>query len=735
MPDLNEMDGPVSEGSEWPEVKGLLVTAIILVLVQVMFRAGFYIQNPAPFYLVAVVFAVSSGGLRSGFISAALVLGHALYFFSTHGRLFNYTNYNLWNLVLLAVAVPIVTLIVGSLRQRKQADQAPEGLLAREQAARAEAESAYRRSAFLAEASQVLSGSLDYETTLKTLARFAVPQFADYCIVELIEDDKSLRQVAVAHVDQTQEEALREFRRRYPFDPGLPYGSAKVVRTGQPDIVFDVNRPWLETSARSPENLDDMARIGIASYICLPLKARGRLLGVISMAMSVSGRHYQPEDLSLAEEMARRAALAVDNARLYSEAQEANRAKDEFLATVSHELRTPLNAILGWTQILLSREQDPVARRALEIMERNAKAQAQLIEDILDASRVITGRLRLDIRPVDLTSITRAAIETVRPAARAQGVDLQTKIDPSDYTVNGDANRLQQVFWNLLTNALKFTPPGGTVEVTLRSSDSADSPQAQLVITDTGDGISAHFLPHVFDRFSQADSTTTRRHGGLGLGLAIVRHLVEMHGGTVEAHSEGEGQGATFIINLPLAQGESGGDGARAQVAQDTYMLAQSQAAEDRSAAEPGATPNGNPDIASDNGERSRLKGLSILLVDDDSDTLEMLTMVLERAGAEVIPARSAREALASFQLLKPGVIVCDIGMPDEDGYELLCKIREVESAQGERVPAVALTAYARAEDGARAAQAGFDRHVAKPVEPDDLVSIIASLADRATIA
>ncbi|HKY03761.1 MAG TPA: ATP-binding protein, partial [Blastocatellia bacterium] len=650
MPDLNETDGPVSERGEWPELKGLLVTVIILVLIQVMFRAGFYVQNPAPLYLLAVVFAVASGGLRSGFISAALVLGHALYFFSTPGRLFNYTNHNLWHLVLLAVAVPIVTLIVGSLKQRREAKQAPQGLLSRGQSPRAGAEAAHRRSAFLAETSQVLSGSLDYETTLKTLARLAVPEFADYCIVELIEDDKTMRQVAVAHIDQTQEDALREFRRRYPFDPNLPYGSARVLRTGEPDVVFDVNRHWLETSARSPENFDDMLGIGINSYMCLPLRARGRLLGVISLAMSVSGRHYQPEDLSFAEEMASRAALAVDNARLYREAREANHTKDEFLATVSHELRTPINAILGWTQILLSREKDPVARRALEIVERNAKTQAQLIEDILDASRVITGRFSLEIRPVDLASIIEAAVETVRPTARAHGVDLQTKFDSSDYTMNGDANRLQQVILNLLTNALKFTPGGGTVEVALRPSDSADGRQAQLVISDTGEGISAEFLPHVFDRFSQADSTTTRRHGGLGLGLAITRHLVELHGGTITAQSAGKGQGATFTVNLPLSQDKS--DDARATVAQGSYALAQSQTAEGHdsqgnNAGEPVA--NGDPDSATGDGEPSRLKGLSILLVDDDADTLEMLSVVLERAGAEVVTARSAREALGSF--------------------------------------------------------------------------------------
>ncbi|HTG36155.1 MAG TPA: response regulator [Thermoanaerobaculia bacterium] len=401
-----------------------------------------------------------------------------------------------------------------------------------------------------------------------------------------------------------------------------------------------------------------------------------------------------------------RARLLVLEQAARKQAEEANRTKDEFLATLSHELRTPLNAILGWVQVLRTGKLDPAAgARALETIERNARSQAQLIADLLDVSRIITGKLRLDFKPVELRRIIDSALETVRPAADAKGILLDISIGPLASPVLGDADRLQQVIWNLLSNAIKFTPRAGRIEVRLRE----EGGNAVIRVSDSGIGIRPDFLPYVFDRFRQAEGSITRTHGGLGLGLSIVRHLIELHGGTAEVDSRGEGEGATFTVRLPL----------RAELAEDDPL--------DRTGI--GMKPPGlfsTPDL---------LAGVRVVVVEDEADTRELLSLSLQQCGAEVAAFGSVPEALASFDLVVPDVLLSDIGVPGEDGYSLIRKVRMREPALGGNVPAAALTAYARAEDRLRALEAGYQTHLAKPVDPSELIATIARLAGRTALA
>ncbi|HVF89648.1 MAG TPA: ATP-binding protein [Blastocatellia bacterium] len=392
--------------------------------------------------------------------------------------------------------------------------------------------------------------------------------------------------------------------------------------------------------------------------------------------------------------------------QIESELQESSRLKDEFLATVSHELRTPLNAILGWATMLRAGQlEEDVSNRALETIERNAKLQAQIIDDLLDVSRIITGKLRLNVQAVDLAPAIEGAIEAIRPAANAKGIRLQTVLDRGLGPILGDPDRFQQIMWNLLSNAIKFTPRGGRVQVSLVRVNS----HVEVSVSDTGQGINPDFLPYVFDRFRQADSTLTRAFGGLGLGLSIVRHLVELHGGTVSVFSEGEGKGATFKIDLPL------------WVTQDMDLYKP----DEKRDPEPRATPGLDTITA------PSLDDLSILLVDDDADTRELLSRILKMFGARVTVVASASEAVTAIQDIKPDILVSDIGMPEEDGYSLIRKVRAAEVGVPGWMPAVALTAHARAEDRLRALSAGYQAHVTKPVEPAELATVIRSLIRR----
>ena len=743
---------------------------------------------------------------------------------------------------------------------------------------------------FLAEASTALSSSLDYETTLATVARLAVPQFADWCGVDMADEAGTLRRLAVAHIDPAQIEWAHEIYQQYPPDPADPQGLYQVLRTGASEFYPDIPDELLVAGARDENHLAIMRQIGFRSVMLVPLKMRERVLGVITFVNTETSRPHTAEDLALAEDLARRAALAVENARLYraerrtreaaertsdrlarlqavstalsqaltpqqvatavieqgissldahagtvvsldeagarlelvttigfppglvekwqqfdlespvpladavrenrpvliesfsgaserypmlgplasitgshalvafplnvkgrtiggmglsfprpqsfdeddlsfllalaqqcaqalerarlyateqrlrAEAETANRLKDEFLATVSHELRTPLTAIVGWSSMLRTGDFDrPTTARAIETIERNALAQAQIIEDLLDVSRIITGKVVLDARPVELSLIVEAALDSVRPAAATKGIALRSDAEAGVgvAAVWGDPARLQQVMWNLLANAVKFTPAGGEVAVRLGRTAS----HVRISVADTGQGISQEFLPYVFDRFRQADGTSTRTHGGLGLGLAIVRHLVEIHGGTIVAESAGAGRGANFTIELPVADGERGG----AAVAQ---KLSASPA-----------------EVAAAVGRAQELADLRVLIVDDEPDARLLLQTIMEQSGARVCVAASAAEALTALREFKPDILVSDIGMPHEDGYALLSRVRALSPEEGGRIPAVALTAYAQEADRLRALLAGFQVHVAKPINPTEFVAVVVGLA------
>lgn len=399
-----------------------------------------------------------------------------------------------------------------------------------------------------------------------------------------------------------------------------------------------------------------------------------------------------------------RAKLLVQEQTARAEAEKLNRLKDEFISTISHELRTPLNAILGWAHILRTTKVDETRmQRALETIERNARSQSQLIDDLLDISRIITGKIRLNVRAVDLSPVIEAAIETVRPAADAKNIRLQSVLDPAAGPVLGDSERLQQIVWNLLSNAVKFTAKDGRVQIYLQRINS----HVEIIVADNGQGISAEFLPYVFDRFRQADNSITRSFGGLGLGLAIVRQLVELHGGTVYAESLGEGQGATFTIKLPLMP-------VRSTIIEPERVH-----------------PSVEGSVLFDNS--LRLDGLRILIVDDDADMRDLLSYTLQVCGAQVTNTATAEEAISILtnSSIPQDILISDIGMPNEDGYTLLRRVRALKPEQGGTIPAIALTAFARTVDRTAALLAGFQSHVAKPVEPAELIAVIANLTGR----
>src|ERR687886_104173 len=770
---------------------------------------------------------------------------------------------------------------LSDITERKQIEEERVQLI-QEQAARAVAELSQQKSAFLAQVSAILSSSLEYEQTLQSVAKLAVPYFADWCSVDLLNDDRTIGRVAVAHSDPEKVKFGWELAQRFPRHLDDGYGIAKVMQTGQVEIAIEITDEQLVAAVPDAEYLEILRGVGLKSCIIAPLQARGRVLGSITFVFTESDRRYRVEDIALAEDLAQRAAMAIDNARLYNETQQAklaaelaanrtarllavmtalseslttaqvaqviieqgmsalgascglvavlnqdaseleiiqsigyehvgeflrsfsihapyplaeavrsgqpawletietriarypqlaqayakvgskawisvpllikgqavgglslsfssvpqlsqsdrafvlalaqqsaqsidrarlyeserqaraqseaaNRIKDEFLAVLSHELRTPLNPILGWTRLLRRGTLDSGKTAvALETIERNAVLQVQLIEDLLDISRILQGKLSLDSTPVNLKTTVTAAIETVRLAAEAKNIQIQTQLEPTVGNVLGDAARLQQVVWNLLTNAIKFTPAGGRVEVELKTIDSS----AQIQVRDTGKGIKPDFMPYVFDTFRQADSSITRTFGGLGLGLAIVRHLVELHGGTVKAESSGEGQGATFTVTLPL--------------------LARSKDAN--------SEPKDNLCL---NAHTSPLAGLCILAVDDEVDNLELVQFILEQAGATVICVSSATDALQQLKESKPDVFIADIGMPQMDGYTLIRQIRLLSPEQGGQIRAIALTAYAGETNQQQALAAGFQSHLPKPVEPEMLVQTIEQLLHR----
>jgi signal transduction histidine kinase/ActR/RegA family two-component response regulator len=462
----------------------------------------------------------------------------------------------------------------------------------------------------------------------------------------------------------------------------------------------------------------------VRSYLAVPVTSRsGEVIGGLFFGHPLPGVFSERTE-RLVVGIAAQAAVAIDNARLFEtvqqaaeerkqlleserfargEAERASSMKDEFLATLSHELRTPLSAILGWSHILRARVMSEAEiNQGLEVIERNARMQTQLIEDLLDMSRIASGKMRLDIQPVQPVTFVEAAIETVRPSAEAKGITLTQLLDPAAGPINGDPSRLQQVVWNLLSNAIKFTGRGGRVEVVLERVNS----HVEITVSDSGIGIKPEFLPYVFERFRQEGGSATRPAKGLGLGLSIVRHLVEQHGGTVQARSPGEGCGATFAIHLPLTVAHRG--------------TAYGERRHPKS-----------PRSVAMEFKRLDLSGIKVLVVDDQEVARELIKRVLQECDAQVVTAGAATEALAAVEMERPDVLVSDIGMPDVDGYELLRRVRALGPARGGRLPAIALTAFPRSEDRTRALHAGFLVHVSKPIEPSELVATVASVVGR----
>jgi signal transduction histidine kinase/ActR/RegA family two-component response regulator len=556
---------------------------------------------------------------------------------------------------------------------------------------------------FLCEAGELLSSSLDFQSTLARLTRLLVPRLADYCVVHL--DGYSAEEIPIAHVDPAKSEVLRDVLRGFAEQGS--HSHSEVVRTGK-SMLFESAPPGLlEGVAKTPAHLALMRRLAPCSWLVVPLQIKTSVFGSITLAWSDSGRHYTQSDLLLAEELARRAAAAIDNARLYelsrterARAEAATRTKDEFVAMVSHELRTPLNVIMGWVRLLRSGSLSEQTReQALEVVERNANAQSQLVADLLDISRVITGKIRIDPAQVDLGNLVDLVLEDARFALEAKRLELHVDFTEQPTVMRGDGERLRQVVWNLLINAIKFTPKGGRIWVTLRRVES----DLELTVRDSGVGIAPEVLPHIFDSFRQADSKTTRAHGGLGLGLSIAKHLVDLHGGSVEAHSAGLDQGASFVVRLPVSPLIS----ATVGVGKVAVI-----------------TPR-PPELA----RPAALAGVSVLVVDDEQDARDLLRIVLESCEVEVHEAASVREALAQIERERVDLIVSDIGMPEEDGYSLIRSIRALPSKEKASIPAIALTAFARNEDRTRALLEGFNVHMAKPVEPAELLLALADLS------
>ncbi|MBD2771005.1 ATP-binding protein [Iningainema tapete] len=660
-------------------------------MIQLLAKVGFTIPNPGALYNVTTTYAAFKGGLSCGLISAAFTIINALIFFSIPGHLFHYTPENLKRNLITILTSPVLAIMVGSLKQRE------------ERLVRSHAQ------AMAYEQSEAEIRKLNAQLEIRVAKRTA----------QLKAINKQLEQAW---------SALAQSEERYRF---LGESVPEIIWTANPDGWTDYfNQRWVNYTGmtltqsqgwdwklvvhpddwqRCVEIWTNSLQTGQAYEIEYRFKRAsdgvyrwhlGRALPMRDASGKIIkwfGSCTDIDDQKRAE-----AALQKQAEQL----TQTNRMKDEFLAVLSHELRSPLNAILGWLVILRTRKLDAArTAQAMETIERNARTQAQLVEDLLDVSRIIQGQMRLKVEAVDLIYVIKAAIDTTRTAAEAKNIEVRSLLEEDAEHVIGDRVRLQQIVWNLLSNAIKFTPEQGSVKIQLERVES----HVQITVTDTGIGISPEFLPYVFDRFRQADSSTTRSHSGLGLGLAIVRHLVELHGGTVSASSLGVGQGATFSVKLSKHQ---------VPQAKQNLKLVQD-------------TPKSKKSCNCG----QELENLRILVVDDEADARELVAQVLEGCGALVTTVDDGNAAIAALieqsDLKSFDVLISDIGMPQENGYALLHRVRALEPRQGGRIPAVALTAYAKTEDRLAALQAGFQFHVTKPVEPAELIAVITELAGK----
>ncbi|MGI9013634.1 MAG: PAS domain S-box protein [Phycisphaerales bacterium] len=544
-------------------------------------------------------------------------------------------------------------------------------------------------SRFLADASAALAVLVDFDSTLQRVSSLAVPSFADWATVDLAEADGSLRRVSVSHTDPTKVQLAHEVHRRFPPDPAAPKGAWNILRTGRSEIVPEITDELLAQSVNDAELLDIMRELGLKSYIGVPLTVRGKTLGAITFINAESGYRYDNTDLAVAEDLASRVAIAIENAQLYKELQEADRRKDEFLATLAHELRNPLAPIRNAVQIMkLSHEQE-AKEQARILIERQLEQMVRLVDDLMDVSRISRNKLELRTERVDLAKVVQNAVETSRPLIEEMGHDLTVTLPPQPVYLDADPTRLAQVFLNLLNNSAKYTEPGGDIRLTaeLQGRD------VLVAVKDTGIGIAADKLPGVYDLFSQVEGVSSRQQGGLGIGLSLVKRLVEMHGGSVEAHSDGRGKGSTFTVRLPVLIAESA------------------------------------PDRPSEQVEAAPRTSLRILVVDDNRDSARSLAMILRLNGNDPHTAYDGEEAVASAGKIKPDVVLLDIGLPKLNGHEACRQIREQPWGRG--MVMIALTGWGQGDDIRRSKEAGFDHHLVKPVDPDALMKLLAECHAR----
>ena len=561
---------------------------------------------------------------------------------------------------------------------------------------------AAERLSFLAEASAALTSSLNLEEILKSLTKVSVPSIADWCAVQMLDEKGKLKQVAVAHSDPEKVKWAWELNSKYPTKYDSPIGAPNVLRTKISEYVEEIPLELLRSAAVDEEHWKIIEEIGFFSYICAPIKVSGEVIGVLTLVTTQeSRRRFSSSDLRLAEELCTRAGIAIENSRLFREAQGLNRVKDEFLATLSHELRTPINVIQGHADLLMG-EMESLStdelKKSLATIQRNTRLQTQIVADLLDVSSIITGKIAYVPQVISPAEVAAGVASAIKQTAETKGVSIHFKSDSAPSKFMADPTRLHQIIWNLANNAVKFTPSGGSVTLEVKQDDN----DCVFEVTDTGIGIKEEFLPYVFDRFRQADSSMTRKYGGLGLGLSIVKSLVEIHGGTVQVRSAGHGEGATFTVRLPIITG---------------YSYSAPQIAREEAIRESEALPEVS------------LQGIKILLVEDSVDNRELVVRLLKKRGAEVLTAESAQQAREVLSREKPDLILSDIGMPDENGLEFMRRYRSEQPSS--KIPAIALTAYVRPQEIADAINAGFQSHIAKPISPKSLAAEIAKTLQK----
>jgi PAS domain S-box-containing protein len=544
---------------------------------------------------------------------------------------------------------------------------------------------------FLADASKLLAAVQDIPSTLQKVAGVAVPHFADWCVVDLLEPDGALRLVAAAHVDPARVELARELRRRFPPDPNDPRGVWHVLRTGSPELVPEITDTMLQETVADDERRRILRRLGLRSYMGVPLGVRGQPLGVLTFVAAESGRHYGPEDLRLAEDLAHRAAIAIENAQLYSELKETARRKDEFLAMLGHELRNPLAPIRTALHVMrMSGASAAAVEQARQMTERQVGHLVRLVDDLLDVSRIMRGRIDLRKEPVEVAAVVAQAVETAQPMLDARGQELVLSLPPEPLRLEADPARLAQVVGNLLHNAAKFSERPGRVWL----SAQREGDEIVLRVRDEGTGIRADLLPHIFDLFIQGDHSLERSRGGLGIGLTVVRRLVELHGGRITAHSEGPDKGSEFVLRLPASREPAGrGPGAEGQ---GTALTAVAR---------------------------------RVLVVDDNVDAAESMAMLLRLAGHDVRVAYNGPEALAVAEGSHPEVVLLDIGLPGMSGYDVAQQWRQQPAFRDTVL--IAVTGYGQEDDRRRSHEAGFDYHLTKPVDADGLRRVLEAPRTR----